>query len=167
MRLALVRNEDMGDWYTIERAEHDGREWLQSTGRNSMSVMRSARISDADVEGTAEEMLGIAEAIEKRGTYEAKRCAVAVGSVTASFWSPRNSQTRGTVSLAEADELAAAIRAGLSPSAPTTADRLASLTDAWLCRAVNEDDPGVRRAWAIAAAEVRELLPEGTRYDNG
>jgi hypothetical protein len=43
---------------------------------------------------------------------------------------------------------------------------LARLTDAWLCRAVDATDE-VARALATAAAEVRELLPADTGYDNG
>lgn len=78
------------------------------------------------VEGTGREMLNIANAIETRGTDESKRCAVKVrpsemraGKVLAAdvdFWSPRNSNGAfGTVTLAEADDLAALIRATVKP----------------------------------------------------
>jgi hypothetical protein len=105
------KSEHMDDWYVIEWAEHDGREWLENDpdGYGS-SFMTSARISDADVEGTASEMLAIADAIEKRDSFSAKRCMVAVRGVDAIFMSPRNSLHAGVVSLAVADALAAQIR---------------------------------------------------------
>lgn len=115
MKLTLVKCEGMDDWYTIERAEHDGREWLESTGPNTKSFMRSARISDACVEGYSSEMLALAEAIEKRECESFKRCAVDATSDRVEFWSPRNSQRPGIASWAEADELAALIRTTLAP----------------------------------------------------
>lgn len=111
MKLTLTKHDAMGDWYLIERAEHDGREWLEQTGPNIVTAMRSSRFSDADVEGVAIEMKAIAEAIEKRGGASFKRCAVGVGPYgKVEFWSPRNSQKPGVVTLAEADDLARQIR---------------------------------------------------------
>jgi len=47
-------------------------------------------------------------------------------------------------------------------------DQLARLTDRWLCEATDPAVPvGTGRAWAVMAAEVRELLPADQRYDNG
>lgn len=94
------------DWWVIERAEHDGRMWMEPTGPNSASLRCSARISDADVEGTADEMKMIAEAIKARSRFSAKRCAVMVEGEQVKFWSPRNSQKDGITTLACADELA-------------------------------------------------------------
>lgn len=117
MKLTIRKSEMLGDWYVIERAEHDGREWLETIGPNAQALRCSSRFSDADVEGTASDMLEIAAAIEKRGSFSAKRCAVLIVpatafsmNATAEFWSPRNSRARGAVTLAEADELAALIR---------------------------------------------------------
>jgi hypothetical protein len=115
-KLTLRKSEWLDDWYIIERAEHDGREWTEPMGGNGFALRTSARFSDADVEGAAVEMLGIAAAIERRGEEGFKRCAVSVDGDKASFWSPRNSQTEGVVSLAAADALAAEIRAKLAPT---------------------------------------------------
>jgi len=101
----------MGDWFVIERAEHDGRQWLERTGPVRMALRCSSRFSDADVEGTAAEMLAIAEAIEKRGDAYFRRCSVRVEGERVFFASPRNSTTEGECSLAEADDLAREIRA--------------------------------------------------------
>ena len=115
VRLMLVRcGEGMPDWYTIERAKHDGREWLESMGQNAHRWMRSARISDADIEGSAAEMLAIAKAIRERGAAHFKRCAVVMTPRRAKFWSPRNSRRPGVVSHAAADELAAQIELELT-----------------------------------------------------
>lgn len=96
-RLTLTECKELWHCYIIERAEHDG----------------SARFSDADVEGSREEMLAIAEAIEKRGNAHFRRCAVTAVHEPVRFWSPRNSTEDGIVSYAEADALAQEIRARL------------------------------------------------------
>lgn len=110
MKLKLKHCDWMEDWYCIERAEHDGRTWMQETGPNSMSFMSSARISDADVEGCSVEMLAIAEAIENRALESFKRCAVDASTNNVRFWSPRNSRLPGIASWAEAEALAVEIR---------------------------------------------------------
>lgn len=101
------------DWYLIERAEHDGREWIEDTGPSSDAYQCSERVSDADVEGTAQEMRDIAEGIRKREPVSFKRCSVRFtkrgGVDVALFSSPRNSQADGVVPLARADELATEI----------------------------------------------------------
>ena len=61
MKVTVNKNDDMGDWYTIERAEHDGRHWMERTDYG-MALMSSSRIGNADIEGTASEMLTIAAA---------------------------------------------------------------------------------------------------------
>ena len=106
--LALVQG-DGRDWFMIERAEHDGREWSEPRDYGS-AFMTSARISDADIEGTFDEMLGIAAAIERRHAFNARRCAVVVDGDFAAFWSPRNSRHMARVPLAVADALAVQIR---------------------------------------------------------
>lgn len=106
-----------GDWYVIERRDHDGKTWFEPTSYG-MAFRTSARFSDADVEGDADNMLGIAAAIERREGFDAKRCAVAFDGDRVFFWSPRNSMTRGEVTLADADALAVEIRAVLAKAKP-------------------------------------------------
>ncbi len=109
MRLAL-RDGGMDHWWVIERLEHDGREWLEPD-ENGFTFQCSSRISDADVEGNDDEMKAIAAAIRGRRSVSFKRCAVRIAGSSVFFWSPRNSQTEAECSIAEADELAAAIEA--------------------------------------------------------
>lgn len=111
--LTLRKYDGFDDWYVIDRANHDGRSWMEPREYGA-AFMCSWRISDADVEGPASEMRRIAEAIETRGGFNAKRCAVRVCGDLVEFWSPRNSMRRGVVTLANADELAAQIRATLA-----------------------------------------------------
>lgn len=106
MKLVLSKSNWVDGWYLIERAEHDGRKWFEQTEPNVMRFMDSARISDACVEGTAGEMLEIAEAIKSRGSYESRRCAVRVEGDTAYFWSPRNSTTEAAIPISDADNFA-------------------------------------------------------------
>ena len=65
------------------------------------------------------EMLAIAAAIETRGRFSAKRCAVWFVGDRAFFESPRNSQEPGVVTLADADDLAREIRAALATETTT------------------------------------------------
>ena len=71
MSLRVDQHEPLGDWWTIT---DDG-----------------AWISDACVEGTAEEMHEIARALRCGGSYFAHRCAVSWSNGHAEFHSPRNS----------------------------------------------------------------------------
>ena len=116
MKLTLQGSDD---WYTIEQAAHSGAVGMAATSYG-FALTYAGRISDADVEGSAEEMLSIADAIERRANISHKRCAVSVDGDRVSFRSPRNSQRDGIVSLAEADELAAEIRAKLGGTKETT-----------------------------------------------
>lgn len=106
MKIVLQKSDCLDDWYTVERAEHEGRTWLERTGPNSMRFMDSARISDACVEGTAEEMAELAKAIKARGAASFNRCAVRVVGDSAYFRSPRNGTRDAQVPLADADEFA-------------------------------------------------------------
>lgn len=114
MRLTIVKFDGMDDWYIIERAEHDGRRWIEEAEYGSR-LMMSSRVSDADIEGYSFEMVAIAAAIESRSSCNFRRCAVNVRGVEVDFWSPRNSRQPGTVSLTEADELAKMIRTQVKP----------------------------------------------------
>lgn len=113
----LTCRDTGGDWYVIERRDHDGKTWLEPMPYGA-AFRTSARFSDADVEGNADHMLGIAAAIERREGFDAKRCAVAFDGDRVFFWSPRNSTTRGEVTLADADALATEIRAVLAKAKP-------------------------------------------------
>ena len=108
MKLIVVKLFD--DWYVIERAEHDGRVWLEPTDSGGAALRSSSRFSDADVEGTAAEMLAIAHAIDAGTSARFKRCAVMVHGSHVELWSPRNSTARGVVSLEDGTELAREIR---------------------------------------------------------
>jgi hypothetical protein len=108
--LAVRPCDWLEDWYAIERAEHDGRTWLEPCD-DGHTLMHASRISDADVEGNAADMHALAEAIEARGAFSARRCAVRVEGERARLWSPRNSTRAALVPLAAADAVAAQIRA--------------------------------------------------------
>jgi len=105
LKLVKCDAAGFGDWYLIERAVHDGKEWWKED-EHGASFMRSARISDADVEGTLAEMKGIAKAIRARGDVSYRRCSVSVVGDRVRFSSPRNSEVLGEVPLAVADALA-------------------------------------------------------------
>lgn len=117
MRLTIRKCEHIENWYVIERAEHDGRAWMEPMGPGAMALRLSARFSDADVEGTGAEMLAIADAIERRTRASFKRCMVDASTEPVRFASPRNSQRDGECSLAEAVELARSIRSTVPASA--------------------------------------------------
>lgn len=110
VRIVVVKSDNMSDWYTIERAEHDNQRWMKPTEYGA-SLMYSGRISDACVEGTAIEMLELAAAIENGQSESFKRCAVRWTKDGYLLSSPRNSQHPGLVSHKLALELAADIRA--------------------------------------------------------
>lgn len=116
IKLTLRKADDSDwDWWIIERAEHDGRSWMERTGPNSMSLRCSSRFSDADVEGDSGEMRAIARAIQERGSFSAKRCSVEVAGDEVRFCSPRNSSVDGVTDLACADALAEMIEKTLPP----------------------------------------------------
>lgn len=96
------------------KLEHDDGDWyyIDSCG--------SERLSSASIEGTAEEMLAIAKAIETGENVSFGRCAAERVSDGYEFYSPRNSAmgTEGLVSTEEALELAADIREKLKDWKP-------------------------------------------------
>jgi hypothetical protein len=116
-KLTLEGSDGGSDWYTIERAEHAHQGDFERTAPNTLAYRWSGRISDADVEGTAAEMLDIAAAIKARKSDEpGRRCAVVVEARRVGFFSPRNSTDVGWVSYADALELAEQIERELGPS---------------------------------------------------
>ena len=122
MKLTIHKSDATDDWCLIERAEHDGRTWDAKIDGGT-AFCSSARICgaaygdtptghSADVEDPAGEMLAIASAIERRGLIRFKRCGVDARREPVRIMSPCNgSGVDAEVTLAEADELAAAIRA--------------------------------------------------------
>lgn len=116
MKVVLVRSENLTNWWLIERAEHDGREWMEMRGANVMAFMRSARVSDADVEGDATEMLAIADAIQRGESVYFRRCAAERTPNGYLLSSPRNSTRAELITFEEASALALDIRAKLAGS---------------------------------------------------
>ena len=118
MRCQLIASDNLDDWYTIERLEHDGRTWMEPMPGGA-SFMMSARPSDACIEGTSEEMLSIAYAINRGEEAKFKRCAATVNyDGNYNLWSPRNSMQPEVVTLEEAKELADDIIAKLGKGHP-------------------------------------------------
>jgi hypothetical protein len=116
MKLTVRKCANMDDWWVIELEDHEGRHWLEPM-QGGARLRWSGRFSDADVEGTGEEMLEIAKAIKARGVVRFRRCAVNVRAEQdrVEFYSSRNSQEDGVCTLAEADELADLILAEVKP----------------------------------------------------
>lgn len=107
MKIRLEKSDFLDDWYTIVRAEHDGRDWMEETGPNSARYMSSERLSpEACIEGTANEILAIANAIKSRGSAHFKRCSVVVEGGVSYFRSPKNSEHDTAIHLIEADAFA-------------------------------------------------------------
>lgn len=116
MKIKLNKCDHMADWYTIVRAEHDGREWWEAVGENAYSYSMSERLSpEACIEGNREEMREIANAINCGGAVSFKRCAVRINDGVAYFWSPKNSERDAAVPLDDAIEFADQVLRELSP----------------------------------------------------
>jgi hypothetical protein len=112
----VCRKSDwLADWYVIESNAVPvfGEEPLYLDGRLiGSSLTSTARISDADVEGTGDEMLAIADAIERGEPVGFKRCAVKpIEGGGFALRSPRNSQEPGAITAKQAAGLVASIRA--------------------------------------------------------
>ncbi len=122
MRLTIRKWDVFPDFYVIERADCDGRDW-DGTGVKRSRLCGAAVLLcanpapegySADIEGSARDMLDIATAIEGRREDGAKRCSVDARQEPVLFGSPRNDNgVRGEATFAEADDLAAQIRAML------------------------------------------------------
>lgn len=109
-RKITLRRCDLDDWFVIEWAEHDGQMWLEPLGPQAFALRSSARIGDADVEGTRSEMRRIAEAIEAGQSASAYRCAVQRrDDGNFHLWSPRNSTEPAIITAAQARHLASEI----------------------------------------------------------
>lgn len=96
----IVSVSPFAGWWVVEKGEHDGEHGLLvRSGGDAASLYVSSRLSDADVEGTREEIAALARAILAGGSAEFKRCAVEMDDTERYWllWSPRNSRRRGMV----------------------------------------------------------------------
>ncbi len=104
--LTLSRYDD-GDWYRIDRRDHDDRSWEEKEGHVNYYCLSRRIDPRTTVEGTASEMVDLAQAILNRSCNISNRCAVQVVGDRVRLWSPRNSNdVVGSVPLAVADDLA-------------------------------------------------------------
>lgn len=71
VKLTLRKSEWLDDWYVVELAEHDGRQFLEQVGPRAFALRCSARLSDADIEGTVEEASALATEIRAQLGKEA------------------------------------------------------------------------------------------------
>ena len=123
MKIALSKSEYMDDWYAIVKAQPIVREWMERTTPNCYRFMASERLSpEACIEGTAEQMLALARAIQLREAVSFKRCAVHFEADGVHFSSPKNSERDAVVSVEDADEFAAHVLAKLRGAEPLSAE---------------------------------------------
>ena len=106
--VVCIVSDSLPDWYTIELAVHENRHWMEPT-QYGAALRYSGRISDADVEGTSEEMLAIAAAIKQGTSVEFRRCAAEHVDNGYLLHSPRNSQEPALITFEEAAALAESI----------------------------------------------------------
>lgn len=112
--LTVCAADSIPDWWIIERRHHR-HEYKIEQHDGYQSMLWSGRVSDADIEGTSEEMRWIAGAITARKSIGFNRCAVdATNTDGVRLWSPRNSQEVAIVSFDVADELARQIAKGVT-----------------------------------------------------
>jgi hypothetical protein len=111
MKITCKKSDDIDDWYTIEKAEHDNYYGLHEIAENCSSVYWSGRIADTDVEGSLYEMREVAEAIRDKRSISFKRIGIIFSKdeETVFFYSPRNSRMAAMINIDEANELAAEI----------------------------------------------------------
>lgn len=96
-----VRVDPETRWCVLEKHpdEHDGSSWFVPIGPMSSAFMTSARISNACVEGSVEDMRGMCRAIlDGAKSFERRRCGFYVDwSDEIVIHSPRNSTYGGLV----------------------------------------------------------------------
>lgn len=110
LRLTLRRWTHSTDLYLIERADNGGFRWEERRTYGLVTRKSSRFAGDADVEGSAAEMLEIARAIRVRREDSFKRVAVDARGARVQIWSPRCSNGAvGEISHEEALRLAAEI----------------------------------------------------------
>lgn len=92
--LVAVSSSITGDWYQIQRKEHEGFFFFVALDDSSGFYVSSARLDPlADIEGTKEEIVAFANAIVNHTEYRAKRIKVWYSNPYKCFMmmSPRNS----------------------------------------------------------------------------
>lgn len=90
--LRIVIHADMDGWWTIERAEHDGRVWTE--GGSTTALCASKRIEKTtSIEGADYELLRMIASVKTWTSDSCKRWAIETDGDTALVWSPRNSET--------------------------------------------------------------------------
>ena len=94
------------NWYVIEKVCHEHKDGFTQVKENHFRYFNTARISDADVEGTSSQLKRIAQAIKEGKEYREKRCAVYCDGDKVLLWSPRNSNRKAEVPRHRALELA-------------------------------------------------------------
>jgi hypothetical protein len=119
MKIKLKNCEEfLAGWYTIVRAEHDGREWSEERKPGYLYHCMSERLEPtACIEGEGWEILELAKAIKARSYVSFKRCAVRAHlEIGVYLCSPKNSQTETLISFEDADEFANEVFALLGDS---------------------------------------------------
>jgi hypothetical protein len=106
MKIILEKCGISEDWYSIVRAEHDGREWYENNGNYTQYMLSKRLVPNACIEGNSYEMKELAKAIRSRTDLSFKRCAVKFVEGVVYLYSPKNSTAPGIVSIEEVDELA-------------------------------------------------------------
>lgn len=81
----------MDSYFVISKRDHEHMKWYETRGYCKV-ICLSSRISDCCVEGPADEMLAIANAIEKRTSVSFNRCECIHVEGGFEFSSPRNSK---------------------------------------------------------------------------
>ena len=108
-----------GNWWVIERADHDGRVWYEEQevkiggGPCTCRIIKcSSRLGNlmADIEGNGAEMLDIASAIEAKRSVHYTRCEAVWTKDGVLLSSPRNSDEQTLITHKCAMELAKEIR---------------------------------------------------------
>lgn len=134
----------------------DGPIFVRQGAYENWYVIECARpgqdVSNASVEGTADQMREIAAAIDARAFYSESRCAVDARRDPVLFWSPRNSTRTGAVPRHHAEALAAEIHRTLEPRVEP--ERAMDCGDP-VCQA-EASDLRTRLAAVLARAEAAE-----------
>lgn len=105
----VKRSEFVQDWYVVVRTHHDGKTWLEPAvheGVPYLSLKTSERLSDADIEGTREEMIALMTAILDGKEASFKRCGAEPVDDGWLLGSPRNSTEWAFVSTENARKAA-------------------------------------------------------------
>ena len=91
--LRIVLSDSLSGWWTLERANHDGRTWREQVGPNSFQHCAAKRLEPTTcVEGDVGELPALLDAIKTWQADDCKRWAIEPDGDTALVWSPRNSE---------------------------------------------------------------------------